>query len=462
MSGTAVASEPAVPPRILELARRAAERGARVLLVGGCVRDRLLGREPRDWDLEVYGATPTEAEELFATMGFEHSRWVERRAPLLFVGAGADLALEVAVVPHCAPADAAAGFAREAGGRDLTINAMGYDPLSGEFFDPFGGRADLAARRLREVDAERFGEDPLRALRVARLAASLEAEPEPGLLRLCANQDLSSTAPERILAEFDALLRTARPSVGLTILQRTGSLVCLPELMELVDVAQDARWHPEGCVWTHTSMVVDEAAQLRAGDPERDGWLLWAALLHDVGKPGTTKTGADGTVRSHGHDREGARAARALLRRLRASGRARAAITALVRHHLAPAQLHSQGAKDRAYRRLARKLAGQGVDGELLERLARADHLGRTTEDALARRFEAGDAFRLRMEGLAVWDKPALTRVHGREVIARGVAPGPEVGVILSRCEVIADETGWTDGARILDRALREYARDRR
>ena len=459
MSPSATESPPAVPPRVLELAQRAADGGARALLVGGCVRDRLLGRAPRDWDLEIYGASREQAEGWVGAMGFDHSGWVQRRAPLLFVG-GAGLALEISVIPDCDAGDLEAGFSREAAGRDLTINAIGCDPLTGEVYDPFGGREDLVAGRLCEVDVARFGEDPLRALRVARFAASLGAEPAAGLLRLCAAQDLSRVAPERILMEFEAILATDRPSVGLSVLERTGCLDCVPELAALVGVPQDPRWHPEGCVWTHTLMVVDEAARLRRGDSEADRLLLWGALLHDLGKPATTETVADGGVRSHGHDREGERSARALLGRLRASGRFRDAVPALVRHHLAPALLVGQGAKDRAYRRLARKLAAQGVDGDLLERLARADHLGRTTEDALARRFEAGDAFRLRLEALSVLHEPALTRVYGRDVIARGIAPGPEVGNVLARCEVIADTTGWTDSERILQQALREHGRD--
>ena len=245
------------------------------------------------------------------------------------------------------------------------------------------------------------------------------------------------------------------------MLRQSGALACIPELAALVDVPQDPRWHPEGCVWTHTLMVVDEAAGLRSGDAEQDGWLMWSALLHDLGKPETTVTGSDGAIRSHAHDVRGAESTRALLTRLRASGRTVSAVCALVRYHLAPALFIAQGAGDRAFRRLARRLGAQGVDAALLLRLARADHFGRTTGDALARRFEAADAFLARMEALGVVRSAPPVRVHGSDVLARGVRPGPAVGEILERCEEVADEKGWTDPARILDHVLDERASSR-
>ena len=127
----------------------------------------------------------------------------------------------------------------------------------------------------------------------------------------------------------------------------------------------------------------------------------------------------------------------------------------MVRHHLAPANLVAGRATDRAYRRLARRLEGAGVDARLLYRVARADHLGRTTEEARRGEFPEGDRFLRRMEALEVASRAAPDAVLGRHLIARGLRPGPSFGRILERCREVQDETGWQDPERILDAALR-------
>jgi tRNA nucleotidyltransferase (CCA-adding enzyme) len=444
------------PPPIVALADRARQEGGHLLLVGGCVRDVALGRSPRDWDVEIYGLPPAVVERMLDESGYEHSGWVQRRTPLLFASVAELPALEVSVVESLPAAGLAAGFAEQARGRDLTVNAIACDPLTRDVHDPERGLEDLAAGRLRAVDLSRFGEDPLRVLRVARFTATLPAVADADLLRCCRELALTDVAPERIFSELEATLLAPEPATGLRALRETGALAVLPELAAMIDVPQSPRWHPEGCVWTHTLMVVEQAVPLRSGDAERDAWLMWAALLHDLGKPDATQVDADGVVRSHGHDVAGANEAVDLLQRLRASKRGVLAIAALVRHHLAPAMLVEQDASDRAFRRLARRLTSAGVDADLLEHVARADHLGRTTPDALAGRFEAGGVFRARMSELGVLREGPIARVQGRDVLARGIPAGQEVGDVLSRCAEVADETGWTDATRILDRVLRE------
>jgi len=454
------ARRPHPPDMAGELARSARRAGGRLLIVGGWVRDAQLGRSARDLDFELYGFDRARARAWLDQVGVRSVDEVGRSFPVLLVRREGSSPFELTLADPQLDADFAAQFARNARRRDLTVNALGLDPLTGEWLDPYGGREDLAARRLRAVDATRFGEDPLRALRVARLAADLDAEPDERLLALCGEQDLGSVAVERLYRELSALLATQRPSRGLSVLARSRSLAHFPELAALEGLAQDPRWHPEGCVWTHTLMVVDEAARLRTGEGERDDWLMWAALLHDLGKPETTKIEPD-AVRSHAHDTVGAELAYQWLVRWRAPAKTVEAVRSLVRHHLAPALLVGQGATDRGFRRLARRLAASGVDAALLQLVARADHLGRTTDEARARRFPAGDAFAERMRSLDTLRAPVAMRVRGRDVLARGVEPGPEVGAILARCEAIADETGWSDPQRILDRALRGGTRGR-
>ena len=434
---------PDSPPDLPAIARRIAERGGRALSVGGSVRDMLLGRSPRDEDVEVLGLDAEALSEVLAEFGrpIRTGRSFETfRLPHM----GVDFS--VAETPDL-------NFAAAARRRDLTINAIGMDPLTGEILDPLDGRSDLVEGRLRASDPARFGEDPLRALRVARLAAQLEMEPDDALAHLAAAQDLSSLAPERIFDELrKLLLDTRRPSTGLRFLEETELLRYFPELDRLRGVPQDARWHPEGDVWTHTLMVVDEAANLRRND-EDDLALMFGALCHDMGKAERTQEEGE-RVRAHGHDAAGVEATTAFLGALRSPVKLIRRVAALVENHLAPAFYPRNSAGPRGYRRLSRKLERAGVSVELLARVARADHLGRGTDEARAGTFPDGDLFLEQATALGVDRRPPTDAVQGRHLVSRGIAPGPRFAEILERCRALQDETGEEDPERILDRVL--------
>ncbi len=455
---------PALDPRILEICAAVREAGGRALVVGGRVRDELLGDpEPKDVDVEVFGLALEALQELLARSGsvIEVGRAF---GVLRLKGLDADFSLprrdskvgaghrgfDVTCDPGMDPADAALR-------RDLTINAISKDPLTGEILDPLGGRADLERGVLRAADASQFADDPLRGVRVAQFAARFEMEPDAELRELCARLDLSELPGERIAEELrKLLLRARRPSIGLRFLEQTRLLRYLPELDALRGVPQDPRWHPEGDVWVHTLRVVDEAAALRdgaAGDADAPLALMLAALCHDTGKPATTVE-QDGRVVSPGHDVAGVELTRALLRGLRFSNALVDRVAALVRDHLAPALYPRDAAGPRAYRRLARRLAVAGSSLRELERLARADQLGRTTPAALAREFPDGDTFLERAAALEVTDRGLPDVVQGRHLIERGLEPGRRFGEILDRCRELQDETGWDDPARILDAVL--------
>ena len=191
----------------------------------------------------------------------------------------------------------------------------------------------------------------------------------------------------------------------------------------------------------------------RGIDSREDLALMLGALCHDLGKPATTER-VDGRIRSYRHDVAGVAPTRALLGRMRAPGALVDRVAALVEHHLAPALFVRNEATAKGYRRLARKLERAGVGIELLVRVARADHLGRTTADALAGRFDAGDAFLAAARAHSVEHAAPRDAVLGRHLVARGMKPGPGFAPILERCREIQDETGWTDPERILDHAL--------
>ena len=510
-------------PGCIEIAQAVREAGGRALVVGGWVRDHLLGVRSKDVDIEVFGLGVERLEALLARFGSVHA--IGRAFGVFRVG-GIDVDFSLPrrdskrgpghrgfdVAP-----DPTLHFAEAARRRDLTVNSIGIDPLTGDVLDPHGGCRDLKRRVLRATDPGRFPEDPLRGLRVAQLAARLEMTPDEELVALCRRLDPSELSGERVFDECrKLLLRAAKPSIGFGVLENTGQLRFFPELDALRGVPQDPEWHPEGDVWVHTLMVLDAAASLRGagadsgefesrrggtrgtesprgdagvhtpdaaarsptatphhggeGGPNRTAWsaqdaapphddgsedlaLMLGALCHDLGKPATTER-IDGRVRSYRHDVEGVAPTRALLGRMRAPGALTDKVAALVEHHLAPALFIRNKASAKGYRRLARKLHRAGVGMELLVRVARADHLGRTTDDAMTGRFDAGDAFLAAARAHGVERTAPRDAVLGRHLIERGMQAGPGFAPILERCREIQDETGWTDPERILDRAL--------
>src|SRR5215212_4451701 len=203
-----------VPEKILRLARAVAEAGGRALLVGGCVRDRLLGREAKDWDVEVYGVEPAHLRELLGRFG--RVNVVGEAFTVYKLGHDLDVSLprreRKTGRGHRAfyiEGDPAMSYADAARRRDFTVNAVLEDPLAGEIIDPFGGRADMEAKLLRAVSPETFVEDSLRVLRAAQFAARFEFEVEPSTIELCRSIDLTDLPAERVWGELEKILLVA-------------------------------------------------------------------------------------------------------------------------------------------------------------------------------------------------------------------------------------------------------------
>jgi len=448
--------------RLLETLRDA---GGRPYLVGGAVRDTLLGLPHEDLDVEVFGLPLPNLKEALARVGRVD---VVGEAFTVFKVSGLEGA-EGAVDVSLPRRDSKAGpghrgiavtgdpdlsLEEAARRRDFTINAVMFDPFASVFIDPFGGQRDLQRRVLRAVDLGTLGEDPLRALRAVQLAARFELTVDAETARRCASMPLAELPSERVFGEIQKLLLQARrPSLGLSLLREWGMLPAVAaELIPLIGTPQDPEWHPEGDVWIHTLLAVDQAVPLLEGlDTARAHAVMLGVLCHDLGKPETTQL-LEGRLRSYGHEEAGLPPTNALLDRWnvhRLHGYdVRAQVLGLVGNHLKPGQFYDdrERVSDGAIRRLARK-----CEPALLYRVARADCLGRTGDFPPV----AMEWFLERVRQLEVAERPPDPLLQGRHVLELGVSPGPEVGRI-----VRAVYERQLDGAvRTLDEAREEARR---
>ncbi|HEY5907925.1 MAG TPA: HD domain-containing protein, partial [Vicinamibacteria bacterium] len=419
--------------------------GGKPYLVGGAVRDALLGLPVTDFDVEVFALAEEKLRAVLASCGRVDAVGAAFTVFKLSGLPGVQGAVDVSLPRRdsksgpghrgiAVTGDPGLGIAEASRRRDFTLNAILLDPETGVLQDPWAGRADLDARLLRAVDPATFGDDPLRALRAVQLAARFELRVDEPTARLCASVPLDELPRERIFGELEKLLLLSRrPSVGLALLREWGLLGAVaPELLPLEGTAQEPDWHPEGDVWVHTLQVVDEAASLiddlRGVDRARALSVMLGALCHDLGKPRTT-TFEEGRIRSRGHEEAGVEPTLALLDRWGVFSLlgydVRAQVVALVRDHLKPGELYKDRDRigDGAIRRLARK-----CEPDLLYRVARADCLGRRPGNFAP---VAMEWFRERVRELDVAVKPPAALLMGRDVVALGVAPGPEVGRIV-------------------------------
>lgn len=463
-----------LPIEAKTLARTISDAGGRLIVVGGFVRDALRGKTSKDLDFEVYGLAGSTLGEILSGRGFtppvgrQFPVWRHTRLGFDVSLPRADgvandsetrgLALARSIGRNqSAPQDMPIApnprlFEAAARGRDLTLNAIAWDISHACWVDPLAGRKDLQNGILRAADASRFAEDPLRVLRVARLSAELGGRVDDELMTLCAAQDLSSVPVERIAGELRRILSLAEnPWRAFECLHEMGQLAIFAPVAALAGVPQDPVWHPEGDVYLHTGLVVNEASKIAAKLPEDAAEvLMWSALCHDLGKAETTEVDSSGRVRSPGHDVASARLAQKWLESLKVGSRLTSRVEALCRHHLAPVIFVKDGAGPKAYRRLARKLADADLEMVDLERVARADQLGRTTQDALEGRFDVGERFLASARLASVERGVAEDVVRAADWMRAGVPAGPALGRLLRRCREVQDDTGWTAADQIM------------
>jgi tRNA nucleotidyltransferase (CCA-adding enzyme) len=428
-----------LPKKIVKLAETVRDNGGRTMLVGGCVRDELMGVEPKDFDLEVYGIEPHNLKEILRQFGRVDA--VGESFTVYKIGQDLDVSLprrEKKVgrghKGFVVEGDPNMTFEEAAKRRDFTINAIMKDVLTGEIVDIYGGQEDLQRKKIRHIADETFVEDSLRVLRAAQFAARFDFEIDRETIELCKSIDLTDLPKERIWGELEKLLlKSNKPSIGLKYFYELNIANQLfPELTALVGVPQQVEWHPEGDVDVHTLMVVDEARKLIDDLPySKQVTVMLGALCHDFGKPATTKF-FDEKWRSHGHDEAGVEPTISFLDKLGIftldGYDVREQIIQLVRYHLTPGMFFKNKPGAGAFRRLARK-----VEPDLLYRVARADALGRNPEWIPKEKWfkaEAQEWFIERVRELNVETKAPEQILLGRHLIELGLKPSKQFGEI--------------------------------
>lgn len=443
-----------LPTDVQTICTRLSDGGHRAVVVGGCVRDMIMGRDPHDWDVAT-SALPEQVQNLFertVPTGIKHGTVTALEG---------DSQIEVTTFRSEGvysdsrhPDSVALGVTLEEdlSRRDFTMNAIAFEPSTGEFRDPFRGRDDIEKRLIRAVGhpVSRLTEDALRILRAWRFSSTLgfDLEFETRLaMRFCVPL-LKKVSAERIRDEILKLLPGAKVTTALCDMQTSGAFqhVLLPELGGMVGVAQN-RYHKYD-VWMHTVYTV-------AAMPN-DPILRLTALLHDVAKPVVraphpTKPGEYQFI---GHEVTGAEMADVICQRLKLSNEDRQRVVRLILHHLAG--LHLVGAGMPGYRRFVRKLGAELVPDLLA--LMTADTIGGGVKDPseinpLREKFEQ-----------VLTEKPAMSTnqlpINGDDVMQLlGIEPGPQVGTVMrSLLESVTDNPELNNREKLLE-LLHEYKR---
>lgn len=428
-----------------------------IYLVGGAVRDLVLNIPVKDVDIEIHGLEMDVLEKILSSFGVVNSVG-KSFGVLRLAGLDIDWSLprsdssgrkpDVIVDPFMSLKEALRR-------RDLTMNAMALDLISYELHDPFGGREDMRLGILRTPDEQLFVQDPLRFFRVMQFVGRFEMYPDAQLMKICKEMDISKISRERIEAECEKLfLKSVRPSLGFRWLSSVGRLQELfPELDSTVGVIQGNVWHPEGDVFEHSMQTLDAAAQLAVIHEKRLA-LLYAALMHDLGKPETTQV-TDSKVTSYGHEEISEKKAQSMLKRITRNADLISTVRVLVRNHMSPGVFVKQRAKPSAYKRLALKLAPY-ADLELLGALAVADRQGRNLYGnvPLQSRVSAIDAFFAKARELDVLKQVEAPILLGKDLLD-SVEPGPLLGKLVKQAYEIQINEDIKDKDELKRRVLK-------
>ncbi len=438
----------------------------RALIVGGFVRDAILGLHPKDIDIEVYGISIDRLEDLLNQLFPGKVNAVGRSFCVLKIHLADDVDFDISIPRResktgkrhdefSITGDPGISALEAARRRDFSINAMAADPLTGEIIDHFHGLEDLQAHRLRVTDPERFQDDPLRVYRALQFAARLELTAEPTSLKLMQEMvergDLKYLAKERITDELKKLLLKAKkPSIGLALARELGLVKKhYPELQAIIGIEQDPTWHPEGDVWTHTMQTVDQAAKLiresekNLNETEKLQIML-GSLCHDFGKPATTKI-EDGRIKSPRHEAVGEKPTRDFCDHLAFPVAVIKGALAITTEHLKPSVLYLEKQRDQltdaqyanAVRRLLKKI--HPVSWRILLIGSEADFRGKEISGAKTDPYLPGLLFEATVKNSQLNEEPTKPLLQGRDLILLGVKPGPKIGQLVRKIEELRD-----------------------
>ncbi|MBR9706242.1 HD domain-containing protein [Candidatus Pacearchaeota archaeon] len=447
-----------MPVKLEEIVSDIKNIGGQSMLVGGAVIDTLQGNPIKDFDVEVYGLSLQKLGEVLEKHGksslvgqefgiiklrtdsFEYDFSVPRLENKVGLG-HKDFEVEFQLSSGITPLEAAKR-------RDLTINSMFFDLDKKELTDPYNGQADLKNGVLRHT-SNQFSDDPLRVLRIMQLLPRKGKTVYPETIELCKSMkdDYQYLAKERVFEEWDKLLlKSDNPSLGLQFLVDCDWITHYPELDKLRYTDQNLGWHPEGNVWNHNQLVIDNAAKLRHNLP--DSWksaYMFGCLLHDVGKPSTTLE----DLTAHGHDEAGFEPARAFMKRITSDKKLISRAADLVKYHMRPGNHKRQGAGEKAWRRLHNK-----VPLNVIAYVSKADGCGRpgkNLEDVHETSNRALELFE------SYGPDPIPQVLMGRDLIQQGYVPGPIFGEMLKNAYDIQIDEGIDDKQELLTRIKELY-----
>ncbi len=407
-----------------EIAEKAAASGGRAYFVGGYVRDKLLGIENKDIDIEIHFLEPEKVREILSQSG-ELLEMGESFGIFSLKGYNIDVALPRKEKPtgrghrdFDVSVDPFIGTEKAAARRDFTINALMEDVLTGEITDHFGSGEDLRRGILRHVNDDAFSEDPLRVLRLAQFAARFGFCVAEETKELCRKTDLSFLSRERVEGELKkALLKADKPSVFFEVLESVGALgVHFPELASLRGLPQDPVFHPEGDVWTHTMKVLDAGVLYRDRLREPRYFML-SCLCHDLGKITTTSV-TDGRIHSYCHESAGPEIAERFLSRFTGEKELIKYVLNMVILHMKPYVMVNAGSSVKSMN----KLFDDSIDPEALIYLSSCDNFGRhyETERILFEKYETYKEYMAR------------PFVQGKDLTAAGLSPDRNFSELLA------------------------------